>query len=95
MQDVDSIFRQTMERNLRSYAQVLCQELEKNELEKKPERKVHTATVVVSKDDGRFIAVDGSAHMMEELFVELFRRRPELRSVVQDALNSTFWVEDR
>lgn len=46
-------------------------------------------------DDCRFVAVNGSSHMLEDLFVELFRKRPDLRWTVQRALDRMFHVEDR
>ena len=37
-----------------------------------------------------FIVMNGSAHLMEPLFVELMRQRPELRQVMQNAINISY-----
>ena len=83
--NVDELFRQTAEKNITTLAGSLIREMEINE------RKVHTSVVIV-KDSDRFIALNGSAHQMEECFTELFKRRPELRSVVQSVLNKMFYI---
>lgn len=57
-----------------------------------PETRVMTATSVVADGDGRYIALDGSAHMMQPLFEELLRRRPELRAPMQNALDGMYSV---
>lgn len=51
----------------------------------KPEKRiVHTAACVVK--DGMMLAVNGPAHMLKPLFCELLRRRPDLRQVMDRAL---------
>lgn len=89
--NVDELFRQTAEKNITTLAGSLIREMEINEAQTKPERKVHTSVVIV-KDSDRFIALNGSAHQMEGCFTELFKRRPELRSVVQSVLNKMFYI---
>lgn len=91
--NVDELFRQTAEKNIATLAGSLIREMEMNEAQTRPERKVHTSTLVVG-DDGGFIALDGSAHRMEKCFTELFKRRPELRSVVQSVLDKMFYIAD-
>lgn len=88
----DEMFRQTAQKNISSLAASLKKELAINDAQKNPERRVHTSILVVT-DDERFIALDGSAHRMGECFIELFKRRPELRSVVQDALDQMYKVD--
>lgn len=51
----------------------------------KPENRiVHTATAVVR--DGMTVVVNGPAHRMKPLFEELIRLRPELRQVMEAAV---------
>ena len=45
--------------------------------------------------DGMMVAVNGSAHMLEPLFITLLERRPELRQVMQSALDKSFSVVSR
>lgn len=55
----------------------------------KPEKRiVHTATAVVQ--DGMMVAVNGSAHKLKPLFSELIRRRPELRQVMDSAIEESY-----
>ena len=89
--NVDALFRQTAEKNITTLAGSLVREMEINESQTKQERKVHTSVIIVTDED-RFIALNGSAHQMEECFTELFKRRPELRSVVQSVLNKMFYI---
>lgn len=50
-----------------------------------PEKRIeHTAACVVK--DGMMLAVNGPAHMLKSLFCELLRRRPDLRQVMDRAL---------
>lgn len=91
--NVDELFRQTAEKNMETLAASLLQEMRCNEAQQKPGRKVHTSILIV-KDDGGFIALNGSAHRMEECFTELFTRRPELRGVVQSVLDKMFRIAD-
>lgn len=93
-QIADEIIRQTAEKNIHALAKGLKHELEVNDAQENPARRVHTS-LLICMDEDRFIALDGSAHRMEECFVELFKRRPELRSVVQGALDKMFKVESR
>lgn len=85
----DEIIRDNAERAIRSLSKELQKELAINDAQKNPNRRVHTALLVV-RDEERFIALNGSAHQMEECFIELFKRRPDLRSVVQDVLNKMY-----
>ncbi len=48
------------------------------------DRIVHTATAVIQ--DGMTIVVNGTAHKIKPLFDELLRRRPELRQVMEAAV---------
>lgn len=96
----DEIYRQTAERSMSALARQLSLELDINDAQKREERKVHTAAAVAVGDgdpdeDLRFVAVNGSSHVMEDLFVGLFRKRPDLRWTVQRALDRMFKVEDR
>lgn len=91
---VDEVFRHRTEVILRKLSEDLCHELEVNEAQKKPGRKVTTATIVLA-EDGRFLAMDGSAHQMGDLFVRLLQRRPELRIVLQEALDKLYKLESR
>ncbi len=91
--NVDELFRRTAEQNIETLASTLVREMTVNEAQTRPERKVHTAILIV-KDDGGFIALNGSAHRMEECFTELFRRRPELRWTVQSVLDRMFRIAD-
>lgn len=59
-----------------------------------PEFRNHCVTLVRSKSKEEAILVDGSAHMLEELFIKLFQKRPELRSVVQNALDKMYHYAD-
>jgi len=88
----DEVVRSTAEKNIRSLAKALKHELEVNDAQENPARRVHTS-LLICMDEDRFIALDGSAHRMEECFIELFKRRPELRSVVQEVLNKMFRIE--
>lgn len=89
----DEVVRSTAENNIRSLAKALKHELEVNDAQTNPDRRVHTS-LLICMDEDRFIALDGSAHRMEECFIELFKRRPELRSVVQEVLNKMFRIEN-
>lgn len=73
----------------------LLHEVKVNEKRKPEERTTHTATVVGSERSGTYILVNGSAHKLEDSFVKLFTSRPELRSVVQNALDRMYKVEDK
>lgn len=89
--NVDELFRQTAEKKIKTLATSLGREMYINELQTNPERKVHTSTLIVN-DGVRFLAMNGSAHQMEQCFTELFKRRPELRSVVQSVLDKMYYI---
>ena len=57
---------------------------------------VRNNSITVVKKDGRpeMLVVNGPAQVMEPLFIELFRRRPELRQVVQGVLTQMFHIAD-
>lgn len=92
--NADELFRQTAERNIETLASSLVREMTINEAQTRPERKVHTSTLIVG-DEGRFIALNGSAHQMDECLIELFKRRPELRWTVQSVLDRMFRMADQ
>lgn len=57
----------------------------------KPEKRIiHTATAILK--DGMIVAVNGSAHQLKPLFIELLRRRPELRQVMDSAIEDSFKI---
>ena len=78
---------------------LMCRELAKevrlNENRKPEERTTYTATVVGDEKAGCYIVIEGSAHKMEGCFIELFKRRPELRKVVHDVLGRMYQIENR
>lgn len=90
----DEVVRQTAEKNINSLAQSLKHELSINDAQTNPARRVHTSILVVGNED-RFIAMDGSAHMMGPLFKKLFERRPDLSGVVKDVLDSMYRYVNR
>lgn len=90
----DEIIRYNAERAIRSLSKELQKELAINDAQKNPNRRVHTALLVV-RDDDRFIAMNGSAHQMEECFIELLHRRPDLRSVIQGAMDKMYRIENQ
>lgn len=92
--NVDEVIRHRTEVTLRKLSEELCHELQANDSQKNPERKVTTATICLAKD-GRFLAMNGSAHLMGDLVVQLLQRRPELRIVFQDALDKMYKLEMR
>lgn len=92
--DVDEMIRQSTENNLKTISRSLQRELAVNDAQTNPNRRVHTSLLIV-RDGDRFIALDGSAHRMGELFQELFERRPDLVGVVRETLNSMFQVVNR
>lgn len=89
----DEMVRQTAEKNISSLAASLKRELAINEAQRNPDRRVRTS-ILVTADDGGFIALDGSAHRLEGCFRELFRRRPELRFTVQSVLDGMYHMAD-
>lgn len=92
--NADELIRQTTENNLKTLSRSLQRELAVNDAQMNPARRVHTSLLIV-RDGDRFIALDGSAHRMGELFQELFERRPDLAGVVRDTLESMFRVANR
>ena len=90
----NEVARKAAEAAIQSLTKALRQELAVNDAQTNPERRVNTALLVVTDED-RFLALDGTAHQMRSCFVQLFQRRPELRSVVQEVLNEMFRIEDR
>ena len=75
--------------------QQLVHEVKANDCRKPEERVSYTATVVEDQKAGTYILVNGSAHQLEDCFMELFSSRPELRLVVQSALDRKYHVKDR
>lgn len=75
--------------------QQLVHEVKVNESRKPEEKVCYTATVVEDEKNGCYIVIEGSAHEMADCFIELFSRRPELRSVVQSALDRMYQIKDR
>lgn len=82
----------------RSPIDIMCQDLvhevRMNDSRKPEERLCYTATVVGDYKKGSYIVLNGSDHQMKDSFVELFKRRPALRAVVQEALDSMYRVEE-
>lgn len=69
---------------IESKALSLMKLVRRNE-ERKPEERVdHTVTVITEEDRG--LMVCGSAHQMVGMFVDLLKKRPEFRQVLQDAM---------
>lgn len=50
-----------------------------------------TATICHDPKSGTYIFVDGSAHQLGECFKQLLHKRPELRAVMKDAMDSIFY----
>ncbi len=88
-----NIARQLAEEQLSTVAKEFHRLLELNE-RRTPEMKIACSTYI-TEQDGRFIAVNGSAHEMEAVLKEFFRKRPEFRMTVQSVLNEMYQVEDR
>lgn len=59
-----------------------------------PEMRNNVITVVKQEKRPEMLVVNGSAHMLEPLFIELFKKRPELRWVVQNVLRQMFYIAD-
>ena len=72
------------EKDMKDAAQALRDMLKANE-RRGPEMKVTTSAAVVT-DAERFIAINGSAHMMTPLIVELLSERPDLEAPMRRAL---------
>ena len=71
----------------------LARLIEMNDGLKPEERISHCATCVTG--DGMMVAVNGSAHMLEGLFVNLLESRPELRQVMQSAIDHSYKITAR
>lgn len=90
----DTIIRERTEKAIKSLSQGLKKKLAVNDAQTNPSRRVNTSLLVVA-DDERFIALDGSAHMMGPLFKELFQRRPDLVGAVRETLNEMYRIANR
>lgn len=77
-------------REIRARRKVLADVLKENDRLPPEERATNTMTVVEEGD--RMIIVDGSAQEMEELFIRFFEERPEMRQVVESALQKRFRI---
>ena len=75
---------------IRARRYLLAEVLKENDRLPPGERATNTATLVENGD--RMIIVDGSAHEMEDLFVRFFEERPEMRQVVESALQKRFRI---
>ena len=69
---------------IESKALSLMKLIRRNEERTPAERVDHTVTVITEEDRG--LMVCGSAHQMEGMFLELLKKRPEFRQVLQDAI---------
>lgn len=79
---------------IQSAAENLARLIRYNDEVLRPEDRIsHCATCVEA--DGMMVAVNGSAHRLEGLFVNLLERRPELRQVMQSAIDKSFKVATR
>lgn len=92
-QYADKLVREAAEKNIASLSKALKHELEVNDAQGNPDRRVHTSLLIAREED-RFIALNGSAHRMPELFKELFQRRPDLVGVVREVLNDMYRIAD-
>lgn len=75
---------------IRRRRNILAETLRRNNRLPPEQRATNSATLVTEGD--RMILVDGSAHEMENLFVELLKERPEMRQVIQSALDKRFRI---
>lgn len=82
-----------LELSIDALCALLAKEVACDQNRKPEKRQSYTATVCNDKDSGTYIIVNGSAHMMHGVFAELFKRRPELRGVVQDVLDSMYHID--
>lgn len=69
---------------IESKALSLMKLVRRNEERKPAERVDHTVTVIIEEDRG--LMVCGSAHQMVGMFVDLLKKRPEFRQVLQDSI---------
>lgn len=75
---------------IRRRRNILAETLRRNNRLPPEQRATNSATLVTEGD--RMILVDGSAHEMEALFIELLKERPEMRQVIQSALDKRFRI---
>ena len=75
---------------VRARRHLLGEVLKENNILPPEERATNTMTIVEEGD--RMIIVDGSAQEMEDLFVRFFEERPEMRQVVESALQKRFRI---
>ena len=75
---------------VRARKYLLVEVLKENNRLPPDERATNTMTIIEERD--RMIIVDGSAHEMEDLFVRFFEERPEMRQVVESALQKRFKI---
>lgn len=75
---------------IRRRRNILAEILRRNNKLPPEERATNSATLVTEGD--RMILIDGSAHEMESLFIELLKERPEMRQVIQSALDKRFRI---
>ena len=86
------MIRQQMETALATTVKTLKYQLSVNAA-RRPEERAQTVTEV-AMDGDRFLVVGGSAHQMGDCFREMFRRRPELVSVVRNVILEMFAYND-
>ena len=91
--DQDELVRSSCRRQVAEAAKALDLALRMNEARPQRQRVACLTEVAAKEDGGVFVAVGDPAHRMGDLFTEMFRRRPELRSVVQDALDGMYKVD--
>lgn len=75
---------------IRRRRNILAETLRRNYQLPPEQRATNSATLVTEED--RMILIDGSAHRMEGLFIELLKERPEMRQVMQSALDKSFRI---
>ena len=75
---------------VRARKYLLAEVLKENHRLPPEDRATNTMTIV--EEGERMIIVDGSAHEMEDLFVRFFEERPEMRQVVESALQKRFRI---
>lgn len=70
---------------IESKALSLMKMIRRNEERKPADRVDHTVTVVTKDKLG--VMICGSAHELEDLIVEVIKQRPEMRQVLENAIN--------
>lgn len=63
----------------------LAKKIKKNEDAKPGDQVDHSVTVLIEED--RTVMICGSAGLLEDMFVELLKKRPEMRQVLENAIN--------